>query len=284
MTAWLSSVDWSTWYGWVFTVDGWVSLITLTFLEIVLGIDNLVFLTIASQRLPGKQRFRAQQIGLTGALVLRIAMLSMLVWLTQLKTVIAEIGGFALSWSDVIFILGGAFLLWKGTTEIHQEMEGGTEGPTQPHASSFAGVIALIMVIDFVFALDSIITAVGLSQFLPVMILANVAAIVVMLFAAKPVGRFIERHPTIKMLALAFILLIGLALVAEGIHMHIPRGFIYFAIAFSLTVEFLNIMVRRRHQRPTAAAPSNPSPAKAKRDSAGAAIAEPARRDHAQSG
>lgn len=176
-------------------------------------------------------------------------MLSMLVWLTKLKAVITDINGFELSWSDVIFILGGGFLLWKGTTEIHQQMEGGTEASTQPHASSFAGVIALIMVIDFVFALDSIITAVGLSQFLPVMILANVAAIAVMLLAAKPVGSFIEHHPTIKMLALAFILLIGLALVAEGMHMHIPRGFIYFAIAFSLTVEFLNIVVRRRHGR-----------------------------------
>ncbi len=259
MTAWLSSVDWSTWYGWMFTVDGWVSLVTLTFLEIVLGIDNLVFLTIASQRLPKKQRARAQRIGLTGALVLRIAMLATLVWLTKLKTVITEINGFELSWSDVIFVLGGAFLMWKGTTEIHQEMEGGAEGPMQSHATSFAGVIALIMVIDFVFALDSIITAVGMSQFLPVMIAANVAAIAVMLLAAKPVGDFIEQHPTIKMLALAFILLIGLALVAEGIHMHIPRGFIYFAIGFSLTVEFLNTMVRRRRER-TAAGSANPSP------------------------
>ena len=169
-------------------------------------------------------------------------------WLTKLKTVITDINGFELTWSDVIFILGGSFLLWKGTNEIHQEMEGGEEGPLQAHASSFAGVIALIMVIDFVFALDSIITAVGMSQFLPVMIAANVAAILVMLLAAKPVGNFIERHPTIKMLALAFILLIGLALVAEGIHMHIPSGFIYFAIAFSLTVEFLNILARRRRE------------------------------------
>ncbi|MDP9137894.1 MAG: TerC family protein [Pseudomonadota bacterium] len=252
MTAWLSSIDWSTWYAWMFTLDGWVSLITLTFLEIVLGIDNLVFLTIASQRLPKKKRARAQQIGLSGALILRIAMLATLVWLTKLKTVITDINGFELTWSDVIFVFGGAFLLWKGTTEIHQEVEGGTEGPLQPHATSFAGVIAMIMVIDFVFALDSIITAVGLSQFLPVMIAANVAAILVMLLAAKPVGTFIEQHPTIKMLALAFILLVGLALIAEGIHIHIPRGFIYFAIAFSLTVEFLNILVRRKQKKPSA--------------------------------
>jgi predicted tellurium resistance membrane protein TerC len=246
MMGWLAGIDWSMWYEWIFTIDGWVSLITLSFLEIILGIDNLVFLTIASQRLPKVQRAKAQRIGLSGALVLRIIMLSMLVWLTKLKTPIATFGGYTFSWSDLIFICGGIFLLWKGTMEIHQEVEGNTEGPQKVYASSFLGVIAVIMVIDFVFALDSIITAVGLSQFLPVMILANVVAIVVMLCAARPVGHFIEQHPTVKMLALAFILLIGIALVADGIHMHIPRGFIYFAIAFSLAVEFLNTLVRRR--------------------------------------
>jgi predicted tellurium resistance membrane protein TerC len=246
MTEWLANVDWSMWYAWIFTIDGWISLITLSFLEIILGIDNLVFLTIASQRLPKNQRPRAQRIGLAGALLLRIAMLAMLVWLTKLKTPITTYGDFTLTWSDVIFIGGGLFLLWKGTSEIHQEVEGGSEGPRKVRVSSFFGVIGVIMVIDFVFALDSIITAVGLSQFLPVMILANVIAIAVMLLAARPVGDFIERHQTIKMLALAFILLVGVALIAEGIHMHIARGFIYFAIAFSLAVEFLNILVRAR--------------------------------------
>lgn len=246
MTLWLANVDWSMWYAWIFTIDGWVSLLTLSFLEIILGIDNLVFLTIASQRLPKHMRAKAQRIGLSGALLLRIAMLSTLVWLTRLKTPIVTFGEFTLTWSDVIFIAGGLFLLWKATTEIHQEVEGGTEGPQKVYASSFLGVIAVIMVIDFIFALDSIITAVGLSQFLPVMILANVVAIAVMLLAARPVGEFIEQHPTVKMLALAFIILVGLALVADGIHMHIPRGFIYFSIAFSLGVEFLNLLVRRR--------------------------------------
>jgi predicted tellurium resistance membrane protein TerC len=246
MDRWLAATDWSIWYAWIFTIDGWISLVTLSFLEIILGIDNLVFLTIASQRLPKHRRAAAQRIGLSGALVLRVAMLSMLVWLTKLKTPITTIGEYTLTWSDVIFILGGLFLLWKGTTEIHQEVEGGSEGPKRAYASSFLGVITIIMVIDFVFALDSIITAVGLSQFLPVMILANVVAIVVMLLAAKPVGEFIEHHPTVKMLALAFILLIGLALIADGVHMHIPRGFIYFAIAFSLAVEVLNMLVRNR--------------------------------------
>lgn len=246
MTHFLETADFGMMWHWMFTLDGWISLITLTFLEIVLGIDNLVFLSIASQKLPPHQRPKAQRIGLSGALVLRIGMLSMLVWLTQLKTPFMQIGGFDLSYSDIIFLAGGAFLLWKGTSEIHQEMEGGTEGPQEPHAASFMGVIFLIMVIDFVFALDSIITAVGLSQFLPVMILANIFAIIVMLLAAQPIGHFIERHPTVKMLALSFILLIGVALMADGLHMHIPRGFIYFAIAFSLGVEILNMLVRRR--------------------------------------
>jgi len=246
MNQWLAGIDWSIWYAWIFTFDGWISLFTLSFLEIILGIDNLVFLSIASQRLPKQQRARAQRIGLSGALLLRVAMLSMLVWLTKLKTPIVSYGDFTLTWSDVIFILGGVFLLWKGTTEIHQEVEGGSEGPKQAYAASFIGVIAIIMVIDFVFALDSIITAVGLSQFLPVMILANVVAIAVMLAAARPVGDFIQDHPTVKMLALAFILLVGIALVADGLHIHIPRGFIYFAIAFSLAVETLNMLVRNR--------------------------------------
>lgn len=246
---WFAGMDWTLAWSWMFTLDGWISLVTLTFLEIVLGIDNLVFLSIASQQLPKHQRPKAQRIGLGGALVLRVLMLSTLVWLTQLKTPFMNINGFDLAYSDLIFIGGGLFLLWKGTAEIHQEVEGGSEGPQKPKAASFAGVIFMIMVIDLVFALDSIITAVGLSQFLPVMILANVIAIGVMLLAASPISSFIEHHPTVKMLALAFILLIGVALIADGLHMHIPRGFIYFAIAFSLAVEALNYFVRTRRAK-----------------------------------
>ena len=253
------AADMSWLWGWMFTLDGWVSLLTLTFLEIVLGIDNLVFLSIASNRLPPHQRPKAQRIGLSGALVLRVLMLCTLVWLTQLKTPFLSWQGFDLSYSDVIFVAGGLFLLWKGTGEIHQEMEGGTEGPQKARTANFAGVIFMIMVIDFVFALDSIITAVGLSQFLPVMIMANVIAILVMLLAAQPISHFIEEHPTVKMLALAFILLIGVALIADGLHMHIPRGFIYFAIAFSLAVEALNLVVRRRKARATVPAKKKPA-------------------------
>lgn len=232
---------------WMFTIDGWIGLATLTLLEIVLGIDNLVFLTIAASKLPREQRAKAQKIGLMGALVLRILMLAMLVWLTKLLTPIATFGDFVLTWRDVVLLLGGLFLLWKGTAEIHQEVEGGTEGPQEARATSFAGVIGVIMVLDFIFALDSIVTAVGLTDILPIMILANVVAIIIMIVSARTIGDFIDRHPTIKMLALAFILLVGVALIADGMHFHIPREYIYFAIAFSLGVEALNMLVRNRN-------------------------------------
>ena len=236
-------------FEWLFTVEGWISLLTLTILEVVLGIDNLVFLSIASQRLPPAQRPLAQQIGLLGALALRIVMLALLVWITKLTYPVLSLWGLDLSWRDIILILGGLFLLYKGTAEIHEEMEGDEEGPHSGYSANFLGVIALIVVIDFVFALDSIITAVGMTTFLPVMIAANVIAIAVMMLAARPIGDFIARHPTVKMLALAFILLIGVALVADGLGMHIPREYIYFAIAFSLGVETLNILARSRRKR-----------------------------------
>jgi len=236
-------------FEWLFTLEGWLSLLTLTILEIVLGIDNLVFLSIASQKLPAAQRPVAQKVGLLGALALRIGMLSLLVWITKLTYAVFSIGSLAFSWRDIILILGGLFLLYKGTIEIHEDLEGDEHSPQSGKSANFFAVIALIMVIDFVFALDSIITAVGMTTFLPVMIAANVIAIGVMMLAAKPIGDFIARHPTVKMLALAFILLIGVALVADGLGMHIPRGYIYFAIAFSLGVETLNILAKSRRQR-----------------------------------
>jgi predicted tellurium resistance membrane protein TerC len=237
-------------FDWLFTFEGWVSLAALTVLEIVLGIDNLVFLTIAAQKLPPDQRVKAQRIGLAGALGLRIAMLAMLVWLTRLTRPVLEVAGFAFSWRDLILIAGGVFLLYKGTAEIHEDLEGeGREGPQKAYSSNFIGVIALIMVIDFVFALDSIITAVGMTSFLPVMIAANVIAIALMMLAAKPIGTFIEAHPTVKMLALSFILLIGVVLVADGFQQHIPRAYIYFAMAFSIGVESLNLVARARRRR-----------------------------------
>ncbi len=238
-------------FDWLFTIEGWVSLATLVLLEIVLGIDNLVFLAIASRRLPEHQRPLAQRIGLLGALGLRIGLLFGLVWLTHLTTPIFTVGDFAFSWRDLILLAGGLYLLWKATLEIHEEAEGGEEGPGRVRAASFAGVILTIMVLDMVFALDSIITAVAMTQFLPVMILANVVAILVMMVFAGPVSRFIERHITIKLLALSFILLIGAVLVADGLHFHIPRGYIYFAILFSLFVEAINSWVRRKRARRT---------------------------------
>jgi predicted tellurium resistance membrane protein TerC len=239
-------------FDWLFTFEGWLSLATLTVLEIVLGIDNLVFLSIATQRLPPQQRSKAQRIGLLGALGLRILMLSLLVWLTKLTQPVVTLAGLEFSWRDIILIAGGVFLLYKGTVEIHDDLEGGEEGPRQAYSSNFLGVIALVMVIDFIFALDSIITAVGMTDFLPVMIAANIVAIAVMMLAAKPIGGFIDAHPTVKMLALAFILLIGVALVADGFGQHIPRAYIYFAIAFSIGVESLNLVARTRRQKRTA--------------------------------
>jgi predicted tellurium resistance membrane protein TerC len=232
-------------FEWLFTLEGWLSLLTLTILEIVLGIDNLVFLSIASQKLPSAQRPLAQKVGLLGALGLRILMLALLVWITKLTYPVFSIGSLAFSWRDIILILGGLFLLYKGTAEIHEEMEGGEEGPQSSSSANFLAVIALIMVIDFVFALDSIITAVGMTTFLPVMVAANVIAIGVMMLAAKPIGDFIARHPTVKMLALAFLLMIGVALIGEGLDQHIPKGYIYFAMAFSVLVEMLNLRARK---------------------------------------
>jgi predicted tellurium resistance membrane protein TerC len=233
---------------WMLTVDGWLSLATLTILEIVLGIDNLVFLTVAAQRLPASQQRLAQRIGLMGALGMRVLMLFALVWLTHLTRPVATAFGVEFSWRDIILIMGGLFLLYKGTMEIHQDLDGGHEGPQRTYAASLMGVIATIMVIDAVFSLDSVITAVGMTSELPVMIAANAVAIILMIMAAKPIGGFIGRHPTVKMLALAFILLIGVALVADGFHQHIPRQYIYFAIAFSLAVESLNLIARARRE------------------------------------
>ncbi len=227
---------------WIFNIEIWASLVTLTVMEIVLGIDNLVFLTIAASGLPEERRLPVQRIGLAAALIMRIVFLSMVVWITKLTVPVFSVGDHAVSWRDVILISGGVFLIWKGTQEIHQEVEGGEEGRMAQAATSVGAVIVQIMILDLVFSLDSIITAIGLTDILWVMITAVTIAIIIMMFAARPVGRFIEEHPTTKMLALSFLILIGAALVAEGFHFHIPRGYIYFAIAFSMGVELLNLV------------------------------------------
>ena len=226
----------------------WTGFITLSILEIVLGIDNLIFLSIVSERLPAAERPRARRIGLALALLMRIGLLAGLSWIIGLTAPILTVADFTLSWRDVVLGGGGLFLIYKGTQEIHGMVEGKeSHGMVSGAAAvSFASVIAQIVVLDLVFSLDSVITAVGMVNDLPVMIAAVVVAIVVMLFAAEPVAAFINRHPTVKMLALAFLLLVGVALVADGAHFHIPRGYLYFAIAFSLGVESLNLIAAKR--------------------------------------
>lgn len=226
----------------------WTGFITLSILEIVLGIDNLIFLSIVSERLPAAQRPRARRIGLALALLMRVGLLAGLSWIIGLTAPIFTVADFTLSWRDVVLGGGGMFLIYKGTQEIHGMVEGKeSHGMVSgAKAVSFASVIAQIVVLDLVFSLDSVITAVGMVNDLPVMIAAVVVAIVVMLVAAEPVAGFINRHPTVKMLALAFLLLVGVALVADGAHFHIPRGYLYFAIAFSLAVESLNLIAAKR--------------------------------------
>ena len=234
---------------WIFSFEIWASLLTLTVMEIVLGIDNLVFLTIAASGLPEEKRLPVQRLGLAAALIMRVILLFGIVWITRLTTALFTIGDHVVSWRDLILIAGGLFLLWKGTQEIHQEVEGGYEGRMAKAATSVMAVIVQIMILDLVFSIDSIITAIGLTDLLWVMVTAVTIAIGVMMFAAKPVGHFIEEHPTTKMLALSFLILIGAALVAEGLHFHIPRGYIYFAIAFSLGVEVLNLFAGRSRKK-----------------------------------
>jgi predicted tellurium resistance membrane protein TerC len=231
----------------------WIALATLTVLEIVLGIDNLVFLAITSERLPPHQRASARRIGLAAALLLRVGLLMTLSFIAAMTTPIVTISGFAVSWRDVVLGLGGLYLLYKGVVEIHESVEGGGEFSKRP-PESYAAVITQIMILDLVFSLDSIITAVGMTNNIPVMVAAIVIAILVMMFAAGPVSGFINKHPTVKMLALAFLVLVGTALIADAAHFHIPRGYLYFAIAFSILVESLNLWMRTRQEKRSKAA------------------------------
>ena len=230
--------------------ESWAALLTLTTLEIVLGIDNVIFLSVVVSGSPPQQAKRARQIGLTLALLFRILLLGLLVWLIGLTRDVLTVQGLAFSWRDIILIGGGLFLIAKATSEIHHEVE--TREEARAAASkpgAFLLVIAEIIVIDVVFSLDSIITAIGMAQDLEIMVAAVIIACAVMYAASGPVARFVAEHPTTKMLALAFLVLIGVALVADGFKFHIPRGYIYFAIAFSAAVEFFNVLARRRRQR-----------------------------------
>jgi predicted tellurium resistance membrane protein TerC len=230
--------------------EAWAALLTLTALEIVLGIDNVIFLSVIVSRIPPVQAERARKIGLALALIFRIALLSALVWLIGLTTPVFSIGTLGFSWRDIILIGGGFFLIAKATHEIHAEVEvRDDEAAAKPKASAFFWVIVQIIIIDLVFSLDSIITAIGMAQDLEIMIAAVIIAVGVMYISSGPVAAFVAEHPTTKMLALAFLVLIGVALVADGFEYHIPRGFIYVAISFSAAVEAFNIMAKRNRKK-----------------------------------
>lgn len=230
--------------------EAWAALLTLTALEIVLGIDNVIFISVIVSRIPPEQAERARKIGLALALIFRLALLSILVWLIGLTQPVLTFGKLALSWRDIILIVGGLFLIAKATHEIHAEVEardGHEKEKSTP--SAFFWVIVQIIVIDLVFSVDSIITAIGMVDDIEIMVAAVIIAVAVMYLSAGPVSAFVKEHPTTKMLALAFLVLIGVALVADGFHYHIPRSFIYVAIAFSAAVEFFNIMAKRNRNK-----------------------------------
>jgi len=227
----------------------WLAFVTLTAMEIVLGIDNIIFLAILVGRLPAEQQPRARVIGLSLAMGTRILLLLSLAWLMQMTAPLFEVFDEAISGRDLILLLGGAFLLFKSTMEIHNSLEGAEEAQASKGGKvSFLGIVLQIALIDIVFSLDSVITAVGLVQHVSVMIAAIVIAVLVMMVAAAPISRFVDEHPTIKMLALSFLTMIGVALIAEGLDLHIPKGYIYFAMAFSVMVEMLNLRVRKKRE------------------------------------
>ncbi|MBS9716897.1 TerC family protein [Pseudohalocynthiibacter aestuariivivens] len=226
----------------------WVSFLTLTVLEIVLGVDNVIFISIASSKLPPEQRRKARTIGLIGALLLRIGLLFSIAWIVSLQKPLFEIFSQSFSWRDIILIAGGVFLLYKATSEIFVEMEG-PENTQRVIVTGFASVILQIMVLDLVFSFDSVITAVGIADHLEVMIAAVAVAILIMMIAAEPIAKFVEDHPSTKMLALAFLVMVGVALVADGLHQHFERGFIYAAMVFAGGVEGLNLLRNRKHRK-----------------------------------
>jgi len=236
---------------WLLSAEAWTALATLTLLEVVLGIDNIVFISILAGKLPAAKRARARGLGLMLAMITRILLLLSLTWVMSLSDPLFSVFGKALSGHDLILLTGGAFLIWKSTHEIHQRVEGGgTHEPTARATGSMSGVLVQIALIDIVFSLDSVITAVGMANRVEIMIAAIVLAVGFMVFTAGYVSSFVERHPTVKMLALSFLLLIGFTLVAEGLGQHIAKGYIYFAMGFSVFVEILNLRSRKRHGPP----------------------------------
>jgi len=230
----------------------WVALATLVVMEIVLGIDNLIFISILTNKLPQKHRAKARRIGIGMALILRLALLSTIAFIVQLTEPVIEVMGQSFSWKDMILIAGGLFLVWKATTEIHHSMDPEPEqakNETPGVAIGFAAAIGQILLLDMVFSIDSIITAVGMTEHLPIMIIAVVVSVLVMLLAAEPLAKFINDNPTVVMLALGFLIMIGMTLIAEGFGAHVPKGYVYAAMAFSAAIESLNMLARRARQK-----------------------------------
>jgi predicted tellurium resistance membrane protein TerC len=228
------------------SAEGWAALVTLTVLEIVLGVDNIIFIAILAGKLPASEQNKARRLGLLLAMLMRIALLLSIAWITRLTQPLFEVFGHGVSGRDLVLILGGLFLLGKSTHEIHTNLEGddGDEGTRA--VASLTAVIVQIMLLDIVFSLDSVITAIGMAEHLTIMVAAVVIAVLVMMVAARPIGDFVERHPTVKMLALSFLLLIGLSLLLDGLGQHVPKGYIYFAMGFSVFVEMINLRVRKK--------------------------------------
>ena len=230
----------------------WVALATLVAMEIVLGIDNLIFISILTNKLPVEYRSKARRIGISMALVMRLALLSTVAWIVQLTEPVIDILGKSFSWKDMILIAGGLFLLWKATKEIHESVDPRAQEESKASSTitlGFAAAIGQILVLDIVFSIDSIITAVGMTEHLPIMIIAVISAVIVMLVAADPLAKFINDNPTVVMLALGFLIMIGMTLIAEGFGAHVPKGYVYAAMAFSTAIEVLNIMSRKARQR-----------------------------------
>jgi predicted tellurium resistance membrane protein TerC len=235
---------------WLADPEIWIALLTLTVLEIVLGVDNIIFISILAGKLRADQQGRARRLGLALAMFMRIALLASIAWVVRLTAPLFEVLGQEISGRDLILILGGLFLIAKSTHEIHNKLEGEEGHSSAAVRSSFTGVIVQILLLDIVFSLDSVITAIGMAEDLWVMIAAVVIAVGVMMLSAGTIGDFVERHPTVKILALSFLLLIGLALLADGFDRHIPKGYIYFAMGFSIFVEMINLKMRSRKPKP----------------------------------
>ena len=239
-------------FSWIAQPESWIALVTLIALELVLGVDNIIFISILAGKLPAHDQPRARTTGIMLAVITRVLLLLSLSWVISLEDALFTMPYFEIdiSGKDLILLVGGVFLLWKSTREIHDKLEGKEGHASAKVAATFLSVITQIMLLDVVFSLDSVITAVGMVDELAIMIIAVILAAGVMIFISAPIGEFVERHPTIKILALSFLLLIGFTLVVEGLHQHIPKGYVYFAMGFSVMVEMINLRVRDRHVKP----------------------------------